>query len=172
MVWCEIMIFAHTLQQVLCGEKSQTRRLVKQEECFDASLGRVVRAGKRTVYKIGKSYSVQPNRGKKGVARIELVNLRKEPVSAITHADALAEGFASRDEFLATWRSIHGQNADLSHEVWVLEFRLHAIVADEIKVLYEQRRATYRSAYYSNDLSTSIEGVSGIGLHSGHYKNE
>ncbi|MBL8157307.1 MAG: hypothetical protein JNM70_24255, partial [Anaerolineae bacterium] len=76
------MIFAHTLDKVICGEKWQTRRLVKPGETFDADQRRVLKEGKRTLYEIGKSYAVQPNRGKKAVARIVLTGLRKEQVSA------------------------------------------------------------------------------------------
>lgn len=119
------MIFAHTLDKVLRGEKWQTRRLIKPNETlFQEDSNPYVKSGSRIVYQVGKSYAVQPNRGKKSVARIVLTGLRKEPVKAISAEDALAEGFTSRDEFFATWRTIHGKNADLAQEVWVLEFRL------------------------------------------------
>lgn len=116
------MLFAHTLDKVLSGQKRQTRRWVKPAEVFDSQAGKV--HTNRTVYQIGKSYAVQPNRGKPSVARILLTGLRKEPVSSISEADAIAEGFASCDEFIATWKTIYGQNTDLSREVWVLEFEL------------------------------------------------
>jgi hypothetical protein len=119
------MIFAHTLDKVLRGEKWQTRRLVKPNEMLvQTDAQPYVKSGSRTVYQVGKSYAVQPGRGQKSVARILLTGLRKEAVNAISPEDALAEGFTSRDEFFATWLNIHGKNADLAQDVWVLEFRL------------------------------------------------
>jgi len=118
------MIFAHTLDQVITGKKRQTRRLVKADEGFEDNR-RITKKGNRTLYEVGKSYAVQPNRGKKAVARILLTGLRKERVDSITDSDARAEGFSSREAFLATWRAIHGEDVDLSREVWVIEFELY-----------------------------------------------
>lgn len=126
------MIFAHTLDQVITGQKRQTRRLVKADEYFEDNR-RITKKGQRTLYEVGKSYAVQPNRGKKAVARILLTNLRKERLDTITDADAKAEGFSSREEFLVTWRAIHGQDADLSREVWVLEFELHTRIQGTLR---------------------------------------
>ncbi len=121
------MIFAHTLDKILCGEKRQTRRLVKPGEHLTTKSGKAAVVAKRTVYEVGKTYAVQPNRGKKAVARILLTGLRREKILDISTADAVAEGFLSRDEFLKTWHNIHGAKADLLHEVWVLEFELHTL---------------------------------------------
>jgi hypothetical protein len=132
------MIFAHTLDKVICGEKWQTRRFANPGDTLIDSNKRVIDSKNRTVYEIGKSYAVQPNRGKKAVARIVLTGLRKESVSSITEEDAQAEGFASRADFLATWRRIYGQNTDLSREVWVLQFRLFAVHDDGLKTLQSQ----------------------------------
>ena len=165
------MIFAHTLDKVLCGDKWQTRRLVKaNEELFQPDQQPYVKLNGRMVYQVGKSYAVQPNRGKKSVARIVLTGLRKEPVKAITAADALAEGFLSRDDFFATWLTIHGKNADLQLEVWVLEFSLQVIIADELKELYEQYLSKNRSADNRYDLSASVARIPGTHLHSGYHK--
>lgn len=163
--WGTDMIFAHTLNQVICGEKQQTRRLVKMDETFDFDNQAIVKANSRIVYKVGKSYAVQPNRGKKAVARIVLTAIRKERVGSITDADALNEGFKSRDNFLAAWHIIHGQNADLNREVWVFEFELDSIVEEEIRVLYDAGNAKNEGAHHSEDLSCSIEEISGSGLH-------
>lgn len=117
------MIFAYTLPQVLRGDKQQTRRLIKPGEQL-AEDGRAIQNGPRTVYRVGRAYAVQPSHRQKAVARILLTGLRKERVGAISEADARAEGFQSRDEFLAMWRVIHGEDADLNCEVWVFEFEL------------------------------------------------
>lgn len=117
------MIFAHTLEQVLSGRKQQTRRLIKSGE----SLGKnttIIKENGRILYEVGKTYAVQPNRGKKSVTRILMTGIRREQVGDISHADAVAEGFSSREDFLTTWRAIHGQDADLAREVWVFEFKL------------------------------------------------
>jgi hypothetical protein len=120
------MIFAHTIDQILCGEKSQTRRLVKPEESLIVSDGNIQVRGRtgRVMYQTGKTYAVQPGRGKKAVARILLKQIRRETLASITDMDARAEGFSSVEYFFALWRRIHGSHADLRQEVWVLEFEL------------------------------------------------
>jgi hypothetical protein len=52
------MIFQYTLDQVLDGRKTQTRRLVT--------------AGRPSRWRVGRTYAVQPGRTKKAVARIEV----------------------------------------------------------------------------------------------------
>jgi hypothetical protein len=159
------MIFAHTLHQVICGEKQQTRRLVKPDEIFDIDKQAVVKAQSRIMYKVGKSYAVQPNRGRKAVARILLTGIRKEQLSSITDADAVKEGFRSRDGFLATWHLIHGQDADLNCEVWVFEFELHSLIEEEIEAFYNATNTKNTSPHHSKNLSCSIEEVSGGGVY-------
>lgn len=82
------MIFFHTADKVLSGEKTQTRRL-------------------KGNYAVGKTYSVQPGRGKKAVARIRITLIRREDVRWICYNDVLAEGFESSREFLALWVKLH-----------------------------------------------------------------
>jgi len=126
------MIFAHTLEAVLLGKKHQTRRIVKPNEVLVPEVGAYrVMSGKRAVYQVGKNYAVQPNRGKKSVARILMTGIRHEPIAHISEADAIAEGFASRQAFINTWQAIHGKTTDLEQMVWVLEFRLCDILAEE-----------------------------------------
>lgn len=164
------MIFAHTLDKILCGEKRQTRRLVKPGEQLITSVDKVAVVAKRTVYEVGKTYAVQPNRGKKAVARILLTGLQREKVRDISSADAIAEGFLSRDEFLKTWRSIHGAKADLEHEVWVLEFELHTLTSGNLEESYEYILSANRSPNNGHDLSPSVTGLSGINLYSRNYQ--
>jgi hypothetical protein len=120
------MIFAYTLDLVLSGKKTQTRRVIKPDEQLQVTPDghRVIVPGKRTVYQVGKTYAVQPGRTAASVARIRLTGLRREPVEAISEGDAQAEGYGSREEFFAVWRRIHGAQADLARDVWVLEFEL------------------------------------------------
>jgi hypothetical protein len=170
------MIFAHTLDNVLLSKKTQTRRLVKAGECLCVSqtlLGEVVYVhipGKRRVYEVGKSYAVQPGRGKKAVARIKITNLKREKICSIRTQDAKAEGFTSRKAFFAAWYAIHGAKANLEAEVWVITFELENIVADDLKALYEQRQSVNQSVDHSDDISTSIGGLSGTHLYSGNYR--
>jgi hypothetical protein len=121
------MIFSKTLDLVLSGRKSQTRRIRKPHEYMNTTLQCVEATsekGDRVVYQVGKTYAVQPGRAKKAVAYIVLRAVRDEPVEDISEADALAEGFDTREDFFATWHAIHGVNADLKRRVWVLTFEL------------------------------------------------
>lgn len=161
------MIFAHTLEKVLCGQKQQTRRLIKSGEKFEKNRY-IIKTNQRILYEVGKTYAVQPNRGKKSVARILITGIRQESVASITHTDAIAEGFRSREDFLNTWRAIHGQDADLSREVWVFEFELCSIIEEGIKALYADRNHQNQSLDYRQDLPRSLKEISGSGVYSGH----
>ena len=94
------MIFSHTLDLVLSGVKTQTRRLKKRHEhLYPTEPGTVygeTRAGLRRVYQVGTTYAVQPGRAKKAVAYIVLRSIRDQRVISISEADAIAEGFDSR----------------------------------------------------------------------------
>ena len=50
----------------------------------------------------------------------EIVKIRRENAIDISKADAIAEGFATPDEFFALWRKLHGDNGDC----WALDFKL------------------------------------------------
>lgn len=116
------MIFQHTIDKVLAGTKTQTRRIVKENE-FSSTIPRsvlpfmrtayrsgeiaYVGAGSRIVYEVGKTYAVQPARGKSAVARMRIMSIRREDVCNISYEDARAEGFSSIEEFLQIWCLIH-----------------------------------------------------------------
>lgn len=119
------MIFQHTIDKVLSGEKTQTRRIVKPGEdnvrrysvySNQPAIETVVN-GDRVVYQIGKDYAVQPGRGKPAVARIRVTGLRREDVRTISDDDVKAEGFSSREEFLYAWVSMHDANAAFCEDV-------------------------------------------------------
>lgn len=135
------MIFQYTWQQILGGQKTQTRRLAKDnEDMFDLfSALTVMRIdesnGKCWVkWQAGRTYAVQPGRNEKAVARIRLVDICQEQLQDITAEDALAEGIGpdltDTDRiaaFAALWDRIHtkpGTRWDDNPEVWVLEFEL------------------------------------------------
>jgi hypothetical protein len=120
------MLFQHTLDLVLSGRKTQTSRLVTPDDSAErGSDGRIeaVKTGGRDKYRVGKTYAVQPARGKPAVARIRLLGIARKRVSDTTTAEAKAEGFVSREAFFETWRAIHGAGK-LDAEVWLLTFEL------------------------------------------------
>lgn len=114
------MIFQHTWEKVLTGEKTQTRRLVKPDQWietvyYDAPQMYVYTGGsqRRCVYGTfhsvlyPKTYAVQPGRGQKAVGRIRITHIRREDVRNISEEDARAEGFTDIDDFLETWCGMH-----------------------------------------------------------------
>jgi hypothetical protein len=123
------VIYQYTWAKVIARQKTQTRRIVKPNE--SAIRGRYnkitsVVSGGRTKWRAGGSYAVQSGCGKEQIARVRLTRIRSERLSRISQADAQAEGFASRQEFLQTWAAIHGPDSR-EVRVWVLEFELQEV---------------------------------------------
>jgi hypothetical protein len=128
-----VMLFKpELLAKVLSGEKTQTRRMVKPGDVALNGfrnpmtpgywIGVVTHNG-RTKWQVFNTYAVCPGRGKVQQGRIFVRSIRQECAADITEADARAEGFANRDEFLAAWDAINGKgNRDAS--VWVLTFEV------------------------------------------------
>src|SRR5688500_13184371 len=101
------MLFQYTLPQVLAGEKTMTRRLIAQNDtAVEDANGHIqaILSNGRDKFRVGKTYAVQPARGKPQVARIEVLRLGRGSASAISEHDARAEGFHSREAFLNEWR--------------------------------------------------------------------
>ncbi len=126
------MLFQYTWTFVVQEEKTQTRRLVKPGEV--ARRGRYNRieaivTNGRVKWQVGKTYAVQPGRGQAQIARIVLTRIRSECLSRISTADAIAEGFGNRRDFLNAWQHIHGPGS-VNLRVWVLEFKLEAVSLD------------------------------------------
>lgn len=125
------MIFQYTWQKVLAGQKTQTRRLARDSDRLwtvqidDGLSEKVLKRGNRTKWRTGRSYAVQPARGKKSVARIRLLDIRYQHLGYVSEEDARAEGFANLTEFSQAWTTIHG-HFEPQQAVWVLEFRLWA----------------------------------------------
>lgn len=118
------MIFQHTIEKVLSGEKTQTRRLIKGVnlaldihstpgatdspnfgllgpiQCVTTESGHLL-------YELGQVLAVQPGRGKPAAARIRINTIWREDVRNIKERDALADGFASYVDFLMLWTQMH-----------------------------------------------------------------
>lgn len=115
------MLFKRQLAIKICeGQKTQTRRAVKPHEYYDAQTQSVY-AGKKLKWQVGRTYGVQIRRGGHSLNQFVLKNIRCERAGDITEQDAIAEGFANRDEFFETWHAINGKGT-LLNDVWVLEF--------------------------------------------------
>lgn len=105
------MIFRpEIVEKILAGEKTETRRVVKE--------------GKPCPYKVGRDYAVQRGRTKPGVARIRVLEVRREHLGQMTHYEALREGFSGTGEFFRYWEKLHGRVVPDLVEVWVIRFEL------------------------------------------------
>lgn len=107
------MIFAHTYKWILdksphTGKrKSQTRRTAKSLT---------------PRYRVGKTYAIQPGRGKLAVGRIRILSARLHVLEDISDADVRAEGFANREEFLKAYQNINAHQ--YGRVCWAYEFEL------------------------------------------------
>jgi hypothetical protein len=135
------MIFQYTWEKVLAGQKTQTRRIKKPGETLwhrNDGADFVTDGNGRKKWQVGKTYAVQPGRGKPGIGRIRITAILEERVQDITREDAVAEGCAawppSEDlngliigpvgDFMALWNSIHSGPTHwaANPDLWVLEF--------------------------------------------------
>ena len=134
------MIFKDTHRYVLDSTKTQTRRLKKSGDYIHVIgplFQEVIRNG-RLLWRVGRTYAIQPSRGKKAVGRIVLNAIRKEQLQDISAEDCIAEGLIShhrehaavadlKQQFKMLWNGIHtlkGQRWNDNPEVWILEFDL------------------------------------------------
>lgn len=84
---------------ILDGSKTVTRRPAKKDHAGYLPCR----------YRPGRTYAVQPGRGKATVARIRVTDVRMEPLSGVySPGEAQAEGFASVEEFCDYWLRLHG----------------------------------------------------------------
>ena len=144
------MIYQYTWAKVIARQKTQTRRIVKpNESVIRGRYNKItsVMNGSRTKWRVGGSYAVQTGRGKGQIARVRLTRIRSERLSRIRQADAQAEGFASRQEFLQTWDTIHGADSR-EVRVWVLEFELQdEFIKPHFTLSMEQQPPALTSAF-------------------------
>jgi hypothetical protein len=104
--------------KILAGEKTVTRRPVKWK---------ISRAAAPDLwfpcrYEVGKDYAVQPGRGKKAVARIRIVGVRRGLLAGVDREDARLEGFASVAHFRRYWTTLYG-SFDSTQPVDRIEFQ-------------------------------------------------
>jgi hypothetical protein len=93
------------------GESKKAGRKVYSLFGMGDEIGIVMRHGK-LCFKVGQTYVVQPGRGKLGQGRIVLVAIRHCPIVAhISPEDAVAEGFATPDNFRAVIKKLYGEAA-------------------------------------------------------------
>lgn len=138
------MIFTpENCKKVLSGQKTMTRRVVKDgERLLETARMRWVdiALNGRDMMKwvVGRTYAVQPGRGKKAVGRMKIAAIRRERLGDISEADCIAEGidptkpynwgFTSRARFRELWISLYGDDPvkgwEANPDVWVISFEL------------------------------------------------
>jgi hypothetical protein len=146
-----LMLFRpYLVEAILNGTKTQTRRLRKPGDTVVHRRGTIPVAvyrrpvytrsrpenviGSRLLWRVHKTYAVQPGRGKRAVARIQIAAIREERLQYISLADAVAEGIVAPlsdydpvSLFIRLWNDINvdlGTRWEDNPEVWVLTFHL------------------------------------------------
>lgn len=85
------MIFRREmLAKVLSGAKTVTRRVGKAR------------------YKMGRTYAVQPGRGRQHVAHIKIRGVQEKALSFVDKWEVYWEGFDTVSEFVDYWIKLHG----------------------------------------------------------------
>lgn len=89
-----------------------------------------IQAGRKTVTRrkagtrarVGQRRSVQLGMGRASIGTIEILDVREEPLGAITDAEARLEGVRDREAFIELWTRING-DWDPRQLVTRIEFR-------------------------------------------------
>lgn len=118
------MIFrAELAEKVLAGEKTVTRRVVKDNP-------RSPWWRERCWYTPGKVFTINPGRGAPNVGHARVVSLEREPLSFLRtcslldlESEARKEGFATSGEFWKTFEAINGALPG-DTLVWRIEFEV------------------------------------------------
>ncbi|MGI8854587.1 MAG: hypothetical protein ACR2JW_02450 [Thermomicrobiales bacterium] len=121
------MQFSATWQDVLAGRKTMTRRIAKPTDT--AVMGgqhgdqvEAVRGPKMLRWAVGRTYPVQPGRGKHAIGRIRITAICYcERAGGISEEDSRAEGFESASEFRAVYGRLNGAET-LDQPCWALSF--------------------------------------------------
>ncbi|MBT9148506.1 MAG: hypothetical protein DDT32_02280 [Syntrophomonadaceae bacterium] len=105
----QLIFQAEHIEMIQVGTKTQTRR------------------SKRGTYQVGRTYAVQPGRGKRGVLglRIEILSIWSECLSHISIKDAWEEGGYTPADYIALYRALHkGKPQQHPELVWVFSFKV------------------------------------------------
>ncbi len=143
------MIFTdNRYEQVLRGQKTQTRRMMKEMEmgigydgrlCVQYSSGiclalpayideqtvayyKIYAIGHdtgRVKWELGKTYAVQPKRAAKSGGRIKITRLGYELAGDISEADAIAEGFETPQQFVECIMQIYNLTEGQARNTWM-----------------------------------------------------
>lgn len=134
------MIFQHTYQKVLNGEKTETRRLVNEGDHLSVTTTGyttgpgsvcIVDHREKVRWALDRPYKVQPGRTKKGVASIRFTEFSRERVQDITDEGARREGVENIETFKHLWNEVHTQEGtrwEDNPEVWILRFAVDEIL--------------------------------------------
>ena len=146
-------------RQVLNGTKTQTRRLVRPDDytwvnglatvaggmppsIVITEVCGISPSGRHYLkWAVGKTYTVQPGRGKKAVGRIRITKIRRERLGDISGEDSMAEGIIlvpyeaymcpvchkayewPQEAYACLWNCCGGRwEQDQNDDVWVLGF--------------------------------------------------
>lgn len=114
------MIFKRELiEKILAGEKTVTRRPVRYGNPTRPLSPYPCR------YKVGRTYAIQPGRGKKAVGRIRILSVELQPLSRISgRGEAQREGFAHAVDFLSYWAQLYNKRPGPWEMVHRIEFEL------------------------------------------------
>jgi hypothetical protein len=93
------------LAKVLSGEKTETRRVHKQE------------------WKVGKTYAVRDTWFSKPQGYIIILRKFRQRLAEISDVDIKKEGFRTKDEFFNAWKRIYGK-IDENEVLVVYEFKV------------------------------------------------
>lgn len=110
-----LMFSERHLEQVLSGEKTQTRRLWDDPR---VTAGKSYRAVQKDVQ--GAMFTPRED----APAYVLVRDVWQEPLGALSSEDAAAEGSYTVEEFKETWRELHGEWTP-DQSVWVVEFEGH-----------------------------------------------
>jgi len=137
------MLFRRELAvKISTGQKTQTRRIVKDGESYDDIMEAVYANGK-IKWQVGRSYGVQIKRGGFSVNKFVLNEIRVQRACNISEQDAIAEGFTGRDDFFATWTAINGKGS-LDAMTWALTIHPMFVVGQEVALM----KCTYADMKY------------------------
>lgn len=119
--------------EIVAGLKTETRRLVKENECAWASVDTppsivAVYGETRARFKVNQDYAIVPKRGQPAIrhGRINIKTIRRERLQELTENGARMEGVPDVAEYKRLWESINdktrGARWDDNPEVWVITF--------------------------------------------------